>query len=334
MQLKHKIVGILGIAVLFVTNSWAGQVTRNPGPQDASPHTFRMITADTGVQLEVLDWGGSGRAVILLAGLGGTAHAFDFFAPKLTSNYHVYGITRRGFGKSSAPSTGYSADRLGDDVLAVMDALKLDKPVLAGHSIAGEELSSIASRHPDKVAGLVYLDAGYPYAYYDETHGNWAIDVADFKRKIARMEEVATMDKKSIQDILDALPTLERAMKHRLEEIEAMPPSMLAAQTPSAIPAPALAVLAGEQKYTSIPVPVLAIFAVPHDLGPMPGVDPALRSKLEAQDEVTTGAQVAAFERGVPKARVVRLPHASHAIWVSNEADVLREMNAFIAGLP
>ena len=57
----------------------------------------------------------------------------------------------------------YSADRLGDDVLAVLDALKLNRPVPAGHSLGGEELSSVGSRHPERVAGLIYLDAGYAY---------------------------------------------------------------------------------------------------------------------------------------------------------------------------
>src|SRR5882757_7351326 len=107
-----------------------------------------------------------------MAGLGGTAHSFDQFAPKLIGAYHVYGITRRGFGASSAPApanTNYSADRLGDDVLAVVDSLKLNRPVLVGHSIAGEELSSIGSRYPDEVAGLIYLDAAYSYAYYDRS---------------------------------------------------------------------------------------------------------------------------------------------------------------------
>jgi len=101
-----------------------------------------------------------------VGGLGNTAHVFDKFAPKLSSAYHVYGITRRGFGASSAPSPSgaatYSADRLGDDVLAVLNALKLNRPVLAGHSLGGEELSSVASRHPERVAGLIYLDAGSP----------------------------------------------------------------------------------------------------------------------------------------------------------------------------
>src|SRR5215470_1930630 len=121
---------------------------------DPSNHKIQFIPVDANVKLEVLDWGGSGRPVVLLAGLGDNAHVYDDFAPKLTGSYHVYGITRRGFGASSAPESGYSADRLGDDVLAVINALKLNRPVLVGHSVAGEELSSVGSRHPERVAGL------------------------------------------------------------------------------------------------------------------------------------------------------------------------------------
>src|SRR6266550_844885 len=132
---------------------------------DPSPHSIQFVNVDENVKLEVLDWGGSGKPLVLLAGLGNTAHIFDSFADKLIATYHVYGITRRGFGASSSPTPAngnYSADRLGDDVLAVIDALKLNRPVLVGHSIAGEELSSIGTRHPEKVAGLIYLDAGFP----------------------------------------------------------------------------------------------------------------------------------------------------------------------------
>src|SRR5258708_15387678 len=128
----------------------------------AANYQVQFLTVDNvaskDVKLEVVDWGGSGRPLVLLAGLGNTAHTFDKFAPKLAAKYHVYGITRRGFGESSSPASGYSADRLADHVLSVCDSLKLSKPILVGHSIAGEELSSIGSRHPEKVAALVYLD--------------------------------------------------------------------------------------------------------------------------------------------------------------------------------
>ena len=50
---------------------------------DPSPHTTSFISVDNDVRLEVLDWGGSGRALVLLAGLGNTAHVHEDFAPKL-----------------------------------------------------------------------------------------------------------------------------------------------------------------------------------------------------------------------------------------------------------
>src|SRR5690242_18918858 len=136
-----------------------------PSWRDPSTHQVQFVTVDDNVRLEVLDWGGTGQPLVLLAGLGNTAHVYDDFAPKLTANYHVYGITRRGFGASSVPAAGYDADRLGDDVLAVLDSLKLAHPVLAGHSYAGSELSSIGSRRPERVAGLVYFDAVFPYSF-------------------------------------------------------------------------------------------------------------------------------------------------------------------------
>jgi non-heme chloroperoxidase len=162
-------------------------------PLDSSPHSVRFVTVGHDVKLEVLDWGGSGPPLFLLTGLGDTAHVYDRFAPKLATSYHVYGITRRGFGASSAPSTGYSADRLGDDVLEVIDSLKLTGPVLVGHSMAGEELSSIGSRHPQRVAGLVYLDAVYGYAFFDPSvHavGSYLdVELNDLGRKLEAMQD-------------------------------------------------------------------------------------------------------------------------------------------------
>lgn len=112
----------------------------------------------------------------MLTGLGATAHIFDDFAPKLASDcqVHVYGITQRGFGASSVPATDYEADQLGDDVLTVLDLLKLNTPVLVGSSLGGTEQSSIGSRKPGRVAGLVYLDAAYPYAF-DNGKG-WSLE--------------------------------------------------------------------------------------------------------------------------------------------------------------
>src|SRR5215472_687064 len=134
----------------------------------------------------------------------------------MIGSYHVYGITRRGCGASSAaPPTdaNYTADRLGDDVLVVIAELGIDPPVLVGHSLGRQELSSIGSRHPEKVAGLIYIDAAYQYAYYDRSKGFLDIEVNEVRRKLQQLEpgERPQNPKSLIDELLQTdLPELER----------------------------------------------------------------------------------------------------------------------------
>src|SRR5262245_60991365 len=83
--------------------------------RDPSPHRIQFVSVAPGVQLEVLDWGGTGRPLVFLAGYL-TAHVYDDIAPKLTNGAHVYGITRRGLGASSKPTSGYTASESAQDV--------------------------------------------------------------------------------------------------------------------------------------------------------------------------------------------------------------------------
>jgi non-heme chloroperoxidase len=368
-------------AAVLICISLAGRLSaQEPVPwHDPSPHTVQFVTVDENVKLEVLDWGGSGRPLVLLTGLGNTAHVYDEFAPKLTPEYHVYGITRRGYGASSAPASGYSADRLGDDVLAVLDALKLDRPVLAGHCIAGEELSSVATRHPERVAGLIYIDAGYSQAFYDPSLGNVEMDSRELQKKLEQMRAASTPQehKKLVEELVQQdLPDLEKELRELLKFLETEPAQPVpppAASTVDLASFPAyraftkrvqgvaypeaelrqmneskpdggvgkhqdksnirLAIEVGEQRYTRIRGPVLAIFANPRDPAPYAYNTPAERAAFEALQTAGIEAQAKAFEKGVPSARVVRLAHSNHYVFLSNEADVLREMRAFLAGL-
>ncbi|MFC1840588.1 alpha/beta fold hydrolase [Thermodesulfobacteriota bacterium] len=243
---------------IAMPGSWPVPLTlRHPTKEtawsDKSPHSVHFIEVEKGVILEVLDWGGIGRPLALLAGRGAVAHTFDKIAPRLTNNYHVYGITRRGFGFSSAPATGYSPDRLGDDVLAVIDALKIDRPVLSGSSIAGEELTNVGCRYPEKISGLIYLDGIYTY-------------------------------------------------QHGIKN----PP-----QTPGAQAAMDRELKTGRDTYTEIKLPVLGIFR-----GGNETAGDILKNKV------------------APHARIVIIPGASHIIYRSNEADVIREIIAFMDNLP
>jgi len=263
----------------------------------------------------------------------GTAHDFDEFAPKLATSYHVYGVTRRGFGRSSSPRYGYAADSLGDDVLAVIDSLGLRRPVVAGHSMAGEELSSIGSRHPEKVSGLIYLDAGYDYAFYDPAHPTATIEINEIIRQLDRLRFGSGASSQERWHVMAALadttlPGLQKWLNALLKE-----PPPQAARGPRPMARAPYAVISGQRKYTHVGAPVLAIFASPNEAPPGAENDPAMRAAIAEADSLSA-LQVDAFERGVPQARVLRIPRASHFVFRSHEEQVLREIRAFLESLP
>jgi non-heme chloroperoxidase len=320
------------VLVSFIAPLHAQQI---PPWKDPSPHTTIFVTLEKGVRLEVLDWGGSGRPLVLLAGGGDTAHVFDDFAAKLTTNFHVYGITRRGFGQSGFSPESWGADRLGDDVLAVLDSLKLNRPVLVGHSLGGEELSSVATRHRNRIAGLVYLEAGYPYAFDNGKGPTWK-EFQDLKDLAPKAPPPVETD--------PALASFAALQQAWLRALGFTPPEGELRQKFTTTPEgrvreerefPGQAVmLEGMKKYADIPVPALVIFAIPH--APAKWVsdsaDPKVREVAKAFDtaaDALTAKQAKIFEEGVPTAHVVRLPGADHYVYLSNEADVLREMKSF-----
>jgi pimeloyl-ACP methyl ester carboxylesterase len=279
--------------------------------------------------LEVPDWGGSGRPIVLLAGLANTGHSFDQLAPKLAGQYRVYGITRRGLGTSSKPGAGYDSDRLGDDVLAVIDSLRLDGPVLVGHSRGGAELSSIGSRFPEKVAGLVYLDGGFSYAIYDRSLGGFGLDLADLSRKLERLQWTSMDSREQLQalirELLDTdLPAVASGLREYAQRLDSMP----AGQKPPSPPllgTYAQKIWAGARKYTNIRAPVLAIYAAPHHDTPR---------AIQARDSAAAVAYAGGLKRAAPQARIALLRKASHTLWETHEMDVLREIRAFVDVLP
>ena len=321
MALAQGVV-VLSLAVPFQTSS--------PVWKDPSSHTSQFVPVTQEVRLEVLDWGGTGRPLVLLAGGGDTAHVFDDFAPKLAGEFHVYGITRRGFGESSFAPVDFGAQTWGDDVVAVLDALKLERPILAGHSIAGQEMSSIGTRFPNRVAGLVYFDAAYPYAFDNG--------------KTPTFEEISRMAFPQTPAPTDAdLASFDAMRQYYLRVLGFTFPEGELHQkrsvTPDGrvgLPRPnpgGTSLLKAMTKFAQIPAPALFLVS-----SQSPGVwadastDPKTREQLAALNGFLE-RQAEAIREGLPSARVVKFSRANHYVFLSNEADVLREMRAFSAGL-
>jgi non-heme chloroperoxidase len=105
---------------------------------DATPHKKTCVTVDSGVRLQVLDWGGADKpdTIVLLTGYGDNAHVYDGFAYQFTDYFHVIGITRRGFLPSSQPESGYDVETRAHDDIEVLKQLGISKAVFVEHSLA------------------------------------------------------------------------------------------------------------------------------------------------------------------------------------------------------
>ena len=139
-----------------------------------------------GIRLHYLDWGGTGRTLLFLTGMGSSAYIFNKFAPRFSDQFRVLALTRRGQGDSDYPDIGYDADTLTQDIREFMDCLNVEKASLAGHSLAGVELTHFAATYPNLVEKLVYLDA------LDDRRGFAAIREQDPLRNIEIKKDQST----------------------------------------------------------------------------------------------------------------------------------------------
>ena len=153
----------------FVLLTLAGAIVVAPRCIDAQRTTpaVRQVTVAPAVTLEVLDSGGTGPALLLLAGLGHTAHVYDGWTARLLRDrFRVIAVTRRGYGASSRPATGYDSATLVRDLVAVLDTLGITRVIAAGHSIGAAEAMLLAARYPTRVDRLVILGPAVDYKRY------------------------------------------------------------------------------------------------------------------------------------------------------------------------
>jgi pimeloyl-ACP methyl ester carboxylesterase len=344
-QFIRLILALLGAALAIV--GWARFAGGHPRPapdaatwQDPSRHRVQFVTVEDGVTLEVLDWGGAGTPVVLLAGSGNTAHVFDGFAEKLAGAAHVYGITRRGYGLSSHPASGYGEPRLADDILRVLDSLKIAAPVLVGHSMAGEELTRLGNDHSDRLAGLVYMDAAADPTDFPASSRAYMELLRNLPAGMMKPPSPTASDRKSFQAYHEfwvrtgEMPFPESELRNQHDENPdgSVGRFRSTQQIHNAIGAGALT-----RDYSNIRVPILAMFP---SAGQKPEYEPKTdqeRAAIAAHD-AALAAYINRWKRSLRTApggvRIVDVPGAKHYLFFTRESDVLRELRAFMARLP
>jgi non-heme chloroperoxidase len=334
--------GVLGADLatcpLPVTGGGAGQKS---SWRDVAPHESYSINVDDGVQLEVLDFGGQGLPILLLPGLGATAHSFDDLAPLLAQQHRVVAMTRRGAGNSTKPDFGFDTPRLGQDVLEVMDAMKLGKLLLVGHSIAGDELTWLGGHHPERFSGLIYLDAAYDRS--GDPKAPDALRLRELSRVLPAepprppqaMLNFDAMSKLLLERGHVRLPEGELIAFHRMNDPYLAGSPSIDARTQQAISA---AIQAPD--YAAVKIPALAIYAFEDPNKPLPPwydpEDEELIAVVEERSRISNARKresIELFRRNVEKGQVLEMQNATHYIFQSNRQEVLDAIEKFVAGM-
>lgn len=289
-----------------------------------------------GIRLHYLDWGERGPALIFLTGMGSSAYIFNKFAPRFTDAFHVLALTRRGQGDSDYPEAGYDADTLIEDICQFMDQLGIERAILAGHSLAGVELTHFAATFPDRVEKLVYLDA------LDDRRGFQAIRQQNPLRSIEikkepssprTLEEYITVLKRDVPEfaaIWSELWDEEIAHGVKVNEdgvyVDKMTPSIEKMMVENLVDS-----YAPRQMETQIPI--LSFFA-PRT----PKVSDAYTEEQKAAfqefhrnvNEPFAQSLIFEFQARFPHARIVVIPEGHHYCFIAQEELVYNEMRKFL----
>jgi FAD/FMN-containing dehydrogenase/pimeloyl-ACP methyl ester carboxylesterase len=116
--------------------------------------------ASGAVRLPVIEQGDEdGLPVVFLHGLSDSARSFEPLLAQLPPSIRAIAVTQRGHGDAPKPEGGYTFEQMAADVVGVLDAMGIDRAVIAGHSMGSIVAKRIAIDAPDRVAGLVLMGA-------------------------------------------------------------------------------------------------------------------------------------------------------------------------------
>ncbi|MCC3359257.1 alpha/beta fold hydrolase [Bacillus sp. REN16] len=153
-----------------------------------------FVTVDTGVNLYVEDINpGGSKTIVFLHGWPLSHKQFEYQYNVLPAmGFRCIGIDWRGFGKSDKPISGYTFNRLADDIRTLIGVLQLKNVTLVGHSTGGAIAIRYMSRHNGfGVSKLVLVDAAAPTGFTTETANTF-------------LKQISNDRPKMMQDITDA----------------------------------------------------------------------------------------------------------------------------------
>lgn len=304
-----------------------------------SPHKSDFVNVN-GIRLHYLDWGGEGPVLLFIPGLGCSAYIFSRFAPRFTDKFRVLAVDRRGHGDSDYPETGYDPDTLIEDLRQFLDALRIDRVILAGHSMAYIELCHFTASYPERSLKLVFLDAAYDNSspetkavfeknplpkmmpgWPEDFSGNFEDYIAEIKRRFPALAVVwnDAMDEQTRHVVTETLDG---------KVVDKMSDAISKALNDT--------IVGYSPEYEKIRVPILSFFAIRDGsdfLSPEYMTEEQKGQVIDYFKSVLQphqGKYIEQFQRNVPHARIVEIPKGHHYCFIKHEELVFSEMRAFL----
>lgn len=328
---SHRAFAALLAAAVLLTG--CGGRARASDPAVPQPAFLKV----NGARLSYLDWGGRGMGMVFIHGLGDSPHAFDQIAPEFRDRFRVIAYARRGHGRSEVVGP-YTHSVLAEDLRQLLDSLRIRKTVLVGWSLGGNELAEFTAAHPDRVAGLVFLecyDLSLPQArallgHYPVASSPTAADLRNPAAFRAWWKSVASPN-----------DPLTPAMEAEIADLTAPSPdgSVRVITDDSTTMALYRDALTYSPPYSRIRVPVLAMWGHSYRDGIIPTDAPdSLKRRVDAYlrdyGHPFQDAAIAHFRAALPGARIIVLDSASHAIFPSQQRDtIIGAMRTFLGTL-
>jgi non-heme chloroperoxidase len=229
-------------------------------------------------------------------------------------------------GRSSRPPDGYDSATLAHDILTVLDKLAIGRVVLVGHSFAGAEMTTFAATSPARVQALVYLESAYDFTVQPSTPLPQQVPSAQELASVAGMNDY-----------------LQRTLGMRFPESEWRATSQwdtggayCGSNTSNDVYQKALKAV-DHPLFDKVTAPALAIYAPSDTRSVFPNYDnfdgenKARAERYAAELQARADSSMARFRVDMTHGRVVVLNPANHAVFFSNEADVVRLIRGFVA---
>jgi non-heme chloroperoxidase len=146
----------------------------------------------------------SGVPMVFLHGFADSWRSFELVLTHLPESIHAFALTQRGHGDASRPDTGYSVSEFAADLAAFLDAVRLARAVIVGHSMGSAVAQRFAIDHPQRTAGLVLVSASSTLGGTTEAKAFWDSTISKLTDPVDPALVRATTEAMLVQPVPEA----------------------------------------------------------------------------------------------------------------------------------